>query len=170
MKKNNLKIVVAAVALFAVQAAFCGPHHHDDGRGVRLATDIVNLVKAVVTPAPAVVVTPAPAPAPAVVVTPPAVINYGYYNNVYVPCYNGWYYYGNVWCWGGRVPRPPAPPAWRPPHRHHRAVPPPPPRHHRVAPPAPPRPAYRPAPGRPGPDRPMPGRPMPGRPGRGPGR
>ena len=70
MKKNNLKIVMAVVILLTVQYAFCGHHHrHDDGRGVRLATDIVNLVKAVVTPAPAVVVTPAPPP-PAVVVTP----------------------------------------------------------------------------------------------------
>ena len=97
MKKNKVKIVLAVITLFAVQYAFGGPHHpHDDGRGVRLATDIVNLVKAVVTPAPAVVVTPAPppppvvvapapvpAPPPPVVVAPPAVINYGYYNNVY---------------------------------------------------------------------------------------
>lgn len=170
MKKNKVKIVLAVAVLFAAQYAFCGPHHHhDDGRGVRLATDIVNLVKAVVTPAPAVVVTPAPAPA-AVVVTPPAVINYGYYNNVYVPCYNGWYYYGNVWCWGGRGPRPPAPPAWRPPHRHHRPVPPPPPVrrpvpvHHGVRPVPPPPPVRRPAYGRPAPGRPMPGRPVPGAP------
>ena len=45
MKKNNLKIVMAVVILLTVQYAFCGHHHrHDDGRGVRLATDIVNLV------------------------------------------------------------------------------------------------------------------------------
>ena len=97
---------------------------------------------------------------------------------IYVPCYNGWYYYGNTWCWGGRGPRPPAPPAWRPPHRHHRPVPPPPPVrrpvpvHHGVRPvpppppvrrPVPPRPGVRPMPGRPVPGTPAPGRPMPGR-------
>lgn len=162
MKKNIWKVTFVLAALFAVQCVIAGPHHHrkDDGRGVRLATDIVNLVKAVVLPPPApVVVTPAPAvvtpapvvvapaPAPVVVtpapvtVAPPAVINYGYYNNVYVPCYNGWYYYGNVWCWGGPGRRPPHPPAWRPPHRHHRPAPPPPPRYRRPV--APPPPAYR---------------------------
>lgn len=161
MKKNIWKVVAVLVAVFAVQSVFARPHHHrrgDDGRKVRLATDIVNLVKAVVTPPAPVVVTPAPVVTRTqVVVAPPAgtVITYGYYNNVYVPSYNGWYFYNNVWCWGGRGRRPPHPPAWRPPHRHHRAAPPPrrvapPPR--RVAPPprrvAPPpaRPGYRAAP------------------------
>ncbi|MBR2364872.1 MAG: hypothetical protein IKA79_06690 [Lentisphaeria bacterium] len=158
MKKNIWKIATVSVTLLAVQCAFGGPppprhHHKDDGRGVRLATDIVNLVKAVVTPAPAPVVVTTPAPAPVVVTTPPATITYGYYNNVYVPCYNGWYFYNNVWCWGGHGRRPPHPPAWRPPHRHHRPAPPPPPR----------RPAYRPVPPRPAPARPAPARPAPRR-------
>lgn len=169
MKRNIGKIAVCAVTLFAVQYVFGAPpphRHKDDGRGVRLATDIVNLVKAVVLPPPApVVVAPAPAvvapapavvaPAPAVVapvevvpaaVTVPATITYGYYNNVYVPCWNGWYFYNNVWCWGGHGRRPPHPPAWRPPYRHHRVAPPP------------ARPAYRPVYGRPVYGRPAPGR------------
>ena len=48
-----------------------GRHHrHDDGRGVRLATDIVNLVNAVLTPVRPVVVAPPPPPPPPVVVVP----------------------------------------------------------------------------------------------------
>ena len=60
---------------------FAQARHHDDGRGVRLATDIVNLVGAslnlinpkpvVVAPAPVVVAPPPPPPRRPVVVAPP---------------------------------------------------------------------------------------------------
>ena len=149
MKKRSILFLTALLlgGTICLQA-------RDHGEGVRLAADIVHLVKTVVTPPPAVVVPPpAPvvvAPAPQVVVTPAPVAvpaySYGYYNNVYVPTYNGWYYYGNSWCWGGRGPRPYHPPRWVPPpqhhHRHYRPLPPPPPRHykhpgHRPPPPPP---------------------------------
>ena len=122
----------------------CDPYKGTVG-GVRLASDIVDLVGSIFAPR-AVVVAPQPTP---VVVTPvaatqtivqyqqpvvvqqsvaqtvygpgqPTVIvqtvpayTYGYYNNVYVPYYSGWYYYGNRWCWGRPDP-PPVPPRWRP--------------------------------------------------------
>ena len=142
-------ILLAAGALLIAGAPYLQARDH--GEGVRLAADIVNLVKTVVSPPPTVVVTapapvavpvpapapvavPVPAPAPVAVPVPaPAVpaFTYGYYNNVYVPAYNGWYYYGNVWCWGGRGPRPPHPPRWIPPPRRHHHYP----RHYRPAPP-----------------------------------
>lgn len=119
-------ILLATGALLITGAPYLQARDH--GEGIRLAADIVDLVKAVVAPPP-VVVTPAPAPvvvapAPApVVVTPaPAAVpafSYGYYNNVYVPTYNGWYYYGNAWCWGGRGPRPRYAPRWIPPRRYY---------------------------------------------------
>ena len=80
--KVNVKFVAVMLILAACGTAlFAGPrhdrrhhHHHDKGsKGVRLATDIVNLVGAVLNPNPptTVVVNPAPAPVQTVVVAPP---------------------------------------------------------------------------------------------------
>ncbi len=57
-------------------------------------------------------------PGTTMVVQQPAAVavptyTYAYYNNVYVPYYAGWYYYGNRWCWGRPGP-PPRMPQWRP--------------------------------------------------------
>ena len=86
------KLIVFGIAILC-GATLCarphGGHHHHGSKGVRLATDIVNLVgasintaaaivaprPAVVAPPPPVVVTPPPrvvvAPPPPVVVAPP---------------------------------------------------------------------------------------------------
>lgn len=86
MKIKTLLVLFGCLGVFAAAEA---RHHHHGSRGVRLATDIVNLVGAslnlinprpvVVAPAPApVVVTPAPVvvapPPPPVVVTPAPVV------------------------------------------------------------------------------------------------
>lgn len=87
-------------------------------------------------PPPRVVVAPPPPPPPppprrVVVVPPPPHYGYGWYNGLWVPCYNGWYFYNDGWRWGGRG-RAPAAPRWRPdprrpaPPRPHAG----PPRHH----------------------------------------
>ncbi|MBO4647037.1 MAG: hypothetical protein J5806_02645, partial [Lentisphaeria bacterium] len=70
MKRSFLIAGIAAGVLCAApHVMLAGPppphHHHGGSSGVRLATDIVNLVHAVIAP-PAVVVAPAPAPAPVV--------------------------------------------------------------------------------------------------------
>ena len=79
------KLIVFGIALLCGATLCAGPrggHHHHGNKGVRLATDIVNLVgasvntvAAVVAPRPAVVVAPPPpvvvAPPPPVVVAPP---------------------------------------------------------------------------------------------------
>lgn len=66
--KKFLTAVVAVSALFVTGSAFAGGHHRGEDRnsGIRLAADIVHLVKSVVTPTvvvqqpSSVVVTPAP--------------------------------------------------------------------------------------------------------------
>ena len=142
MTRNILIAGIAAGLLFTGTASLiAGPpdhhhhHHHDGGSsGVRLATDIVNLVRSVVEPRPVVVapapapapvvvapapapapvvVAPAPAPAPVVVEPAPAAYEYRYYNGAYVVYYNGWYWYNNSWIWGSRGAPPPRP-YWRP--------------------------------------------------------
>ena len=70
--KNTIQIlsVCGALALITLPVSAGGPPHHNEGVG--LATDIVRLVKTIISPPPAVVVTPpvwTPAP---VVVTPPS--------------------------------------------------------------------------------------------------
>ena len=122
----------------------------------------------VVAPAPAVIVQPPPPPAP-VVVQPVVIPEYGYgwWQGVWVPRYQDWYWYHGTWVWGGSGMRP-VPPAWAPDPK--RPVPPPvvvtpppppvvvtpppprvvvtpPPRHHgRPAPVHKPAPVHRPAP------------------------
>ena len=80
MKVNAKFVAVMLIVTACGTVLFAGPrhdrrhHHHDKGsKGVRLATDIVNLVGAVLNPNPptTVVVNPAPAPVQTVVVTPP---------------------------------------------------------------------------------------------------
>ena len=50
--KKFLTAVVAVSALFVTGSAFAGGHHRGEDRnsGIRLAADIVHLVKSVVTP------------------------------------------------------------------------------------------------------------------------
>ncbi len=76
-------IGIIALGVLVIPSVKAGPPHHDHhnagSSGVRLATDIVNLVKSVVEPpvvvAPSPVVVATPAPAPVVVTTPaPAVV------------------------------------------------------------------------------------------------
>ena len=122
----------------------CDPYKGTAG-GVRLASDIVDLVGSIFAPRTEVV-TPQPTPVvvqpiaatqtivqyqrpvvvqqsvaqtvygpgqPTVIVQTVPAYTYGYYNNVYVPYYSGWYYYGNRLCWGRPGPAP-IPPRWRP--------------------------------------------------------
>ena len=68
-RKFGFAVALAGTLLVVpgVVLAHGGHRRHDDpGKGVRLATDIVNLVNAALTPVRPVVVAPAP-----VVVTPP---------------------------------------------------------------------------------------------------
>lgn len=147
MTRNILIAGITAGFLFTGSASLLAqrpdhyPHHRDSGSsGVRLATDIVNLVRSVVEPRPVVVapapapvvvapapapVVVAPAPAPVVVTPVPSSYEYRYYNGAYVVYYNGWYWYNNSWIWGRRGAPPPRP-HWRPaPHHYHRPAPPP---------------------------------------------
>ena len=175
------KYVLPVLLLLGAGTALSARHHHNEG--VHLAAEIVGLVRTAVAPPPVVVAPPpvvaAPppvvaAPPPVVVAPPPVVIpNYGYgwWQGVWVPCYNNWYWYRNSWVWGGRGPRP-VPPRWvpdfrrrpmPPPPRVHHPRPAPPPVHHRPAPPrvhhrpAPPPVHYRPAPPPPRHHHPAPG-------------
>ncbi|MBO5723548.1 MAG: hypothetical protein J6S58_01835, partial [Lentisphaeria bacterium] len=59
-RKILLTGMIAGTLLSAPGVLFAHGHHRSDpGKGVRLATDIVNLVNAVVAPVRPVVVTPA---------------------------------------------------------------------------------------------------------------
>ena len=80
--KKFLTAVVAVSAVFATGSAFAGGHHRGEDRnsGIRLAADIVHLVKSVVTPT-VVVQQPSPAvvvqqPSPVVVTPAPSQIYY----------------------------------------------------------------------------------------------
>lgn len=67
--KKFLTAVVAVSAVFATGSAFAGGHHRGEDRnsGIRLAADIVHLVKSVMTPTVVV-----QQPSPAVVVQQPS--------------------------------------------------------------------------------------------------
>ncbi len=143
MKKQILIAGMIAGTIIAAPLSLraAGPehhHHHDGGSsGVRLAADIVDLVRTAVEPRTTVVVNPAPRPA-AVVYQAPAVMEYRYYNGSYVVYESGWYWYGNNWIWGGRGAPPPKPPVWRPapprpnpPYQHYKHPAPPKPHHGR---------------------------------------
>ena len=96
----------------------------------------MNLVRAIVEPLPAPVVVAPPEPvvtkqvvtkevvaAPGAVIvteTETAIPEYSYIlcEDEYIPYYEGWLYYRDVWHWVGAEPRPAAPPRWAPPHRH----------------------------------------------------
>ena len=43
----------------------------------------------------------------------PSDYTYAWYNNKYVLCWRGWFWYNNAWVWGGQGAAP-APPNWRP--------------------------------------------------------
>ena len=76
------------------------------------------------------------APPPEPVVVQPVVVpeyGYGWWQGVWVPRYQDWYWYHGTWVWGGHGRRP-VPPAWAPDFKR------------RPMPPAPPRPANRPEP------------------------
>lgn len=80
--KKFLTAVVAVSAVFATGSAFAGGHHRGEDRnsGIRLAADIVHLVKSVMTPT-VVVQQPSPAvvvqqPSPVVVTPAPSQIYY----------------------------------------------------------------------------------------------
>ena len=118
-----------------------------------VTTPVVTTPTVVTTP---VVTTPVVA-APTVVSTVPT-FSYGYYNNVYCPYYDGYYYYNNAWVWGGVGIRRPIP-TWIPPYRFHHGYGP------RVMPHYRPAPFHRPAPLHHGPV----GRPMGGHHGGRPG-
>ena len=172
MSKN--KYLFPVLLLLGAGTVLSARHHNE---GLHLAAEIVGLVRTAVAPPPVVVAAPPPRvvapPPPRVVVPPPRPVvipNYGYgwWQGVWVPCYQSWYWYNGAWVWGGRGPRP-VPPAWAPdPHR--RPVPPP-PVHHRPAPPprvhhpAPPPRVHHPAPA---PRHHQPGPGPQGRPGPGP--
>ena len=159
-KKTINRTLVIGAALTATviltPAAFARETHHEPAYGIRLATDIVNLVRAIVEPRPApVIVETAPAvvektviveTAPAVVATTQQVVTaapgtvivtgtetatvpeYSYilYEDEYIPYYEGWLYYHDVWHWIGAEARPAAPPRWKPEAHHHA------PAHHKV--------------------------------------
>lgn len=113
-RRQKMKKAVIVLVAITAGTLMAGPHHahHHGNNGVRLATDIVNLVGAglrIINPRPVVVAAPT--------VAIPA---YGYtvWNGVHVPYYNGFCYTNNAWLWIGHG-RPPAPPRWRPAEAHH---------------------------------------------------
>ena len=100
----------------------------------------MNLVRAVIEPRPAPVIVeahPAVVEKAVVVEAHPAVVEktvvvtgtetvaipeYSYVldEDEYIPYYEGWLFYRDVWQWGGSEPRPAAPPRWKPrPYDHH---------------------------------------------------
>ena len=40
--------------------------------------------------------------------------DYGWYQNVWVPHYQGWYWFNDTWNWGGTGTAPASQPAWIP--------------------------------------------------------
>lgn len=139
---------LAAALLCAFAALQAAPPRHQRPAPPAPPAPVAVRPARVVVPPPPVAVRPAPVvvkPAPVVVLPPPVVVKpvpvvipnygYGYWNDVWVPCYNNWYWYKNAWVWGGKGPRP-VPPRWVPDFKR-RPMPPPPPRpaHHRPAPP-----------------------------------
>ena len=142
-KTINKTLVIGAAftaAVILTPAAFARDAHPEPAprpsNGIQLAADIVNLVRAIVEPLPAPVVVAPPEPVVTkqvvtkeVVTVPGAVVvtetetelpEYSYilYEDEYIPYYEGWLYYRDVWHWAGAEPRPAAPPRWAPPHRH----------------------------------------------------
>ena len=139
IKKTINKTLVIGVAFTAAvilaPATFARDHHDPrPSNGIQLAADIVNLVRAVIEPRPAPVIVEAP-PAvvekTVVVEAPPAVVektvvvtgtetvtipeySYVLYEDEYIPYYEGWLYYRDIWQWVGREPRPAAQPRWKP--------------------------------------------------------
>ncbi len=135
-------------AVILAPATFARDHHEPPANGIRLAADIVNLVRAVFEPRPAPVIVKAPptvvektvvletvptvvAAAQEVVTAAPGTVivtgaeeidipeyNYVLYEEEFIPYYEGWLFYRDEWRWVGVDPRPIAPPRWTPPPRH----------------------------------------------------
>ena len=132
---NKKILITASIVACMTMSAFAHHHHHDGFWGGFVGGLFGGLLSprttVVAQPAPVVVTQPVVAqpviatPAPVVQTTtviaqPPATITYGIYNGISCPTYNGYYFYNNVWCWGGPIHahRPP-PPHWHPHHHHH---------------------------------------------------
>ena len=140
---NRKILITASIVACMTMSAFAHHHHHDGFWGgfvgglfggllsyprttvVAQPAHVVVTQPVVAQPVVAqpVIATPAPVvQTTTVVAQPPATITYGIYNGISCPTYNGYYFYNNVWCWGGPIHahRPP-PPHWHPHHhRHHR--------------------------------------------------
>ena len=135
---NKKILITASIVACMTMSAFAHHHHHDGFWGGFVGGLFGGLLSprttVVAQPAPVVVTQPVVAQpvvaqpviaAPVVQTTtviaqPPATITYGIYNGISCPTYNGYYFYNNVWCWGGPIHahRPP-PPHWHPHHHHH---------------------------------------------------
>ena len=150
-KTINKTIAIGAAftaAVILAPATFARDHHEPPTNGIRLATDIVNLVRAIVEPRPAPVIVEAPptvvkktvvvetaptvvAATPKVITTAPGTVivtgaeevdlpeySYVLYEDEYIPYYEGWLFYHDEWHWTRTEPRPIAPPRWTPPPRY----------------------------------------------------
>ena len=139
---------LTAAVILTPATTFARDHHEPrPSNGIQLATDIVNLVRAVIEPRPApVIVEPAPTVVektvvvekPVVVATTPKAVtttqgtvivrgaeevvipdyDYVLYEDEYIPYYEGWLFWHDEWHWVGTEPRPAAHPRWTPPPRH----------------------------------------------------
>ena len=138
-----------AAVILAPATTFAHDHHEPPTNGIQLATDIVNLVRAIVEPRPAPVIVEAPPRVvektvvvetkPVVVetkkvvtTTPPGTVivtgaeavgipefSYILYEEEYIPYYDGWIFYRDEWHWAKPEPRPAVRPRWTPPPRRH---------------------------------------------------
>ena len=137
-----------AAVILAPATTFARDHHEPPTNGIRLAADIVNLVRAVIEPRPApVIVEPTPTVVEKTIVvekpvvvastqkvvttTPPGTIivtgaeevgipefSYVLYEDEYIPYYEDWLYVEDEWYWVGTGTPPITPPRWTPPPRH----------------------------------------------------
>ena len=159
IKKTINKTLAIGVALTATAilapATFARDYHEPPTNGIRLAADIVNLVRAIFEPLPAPVIVerpPAVLEKTVVVETVPPVVEttrntiivtgaeeigipeyrYVCYEDEYIPYYEGWLFYNDIWVWGGTGVRPAFRPNWTPPPKPRHYVP---PRHKIIDPP-----------------------------------
>ena len=136
--KSEFKILSAALIGCALAGCTC-VSTHVPGRVIDHGANpggidrfLCNLDYILFPPQQEVYVVPAPAVAQPVVVIPE--YGYGWWNGVWVPRYQDWYWYHGTWVWGGTGMRP-VPPAWAPDPK--RPIPPPVPVQTVVAAPAP---------------------------------
>lgn len=144
-KTINRTLAIGAVftaAVILAPATTFARDHYEPPKGLQLAVDIVNLVRAVIEPRPAPVIVEAPpavvektvvvASTPKVVTTPaPGTVivtgaepvgipefSYVLYEDEYIPYYKDWLYTEDEWYWIGTGTPPITPPRWTPPPRH----------------------------------------------------